>query len=153
VALEGKPRQEGAQLHIQGKRQQITPRVPGPQNTTVSLLAPPPQCVYLQSDPINAPNQPQSEHTHTCFNVQIHLHKHFYTCACLHTLFMPDSETPHPVPAAGQFPLSLHIWENKSQCISLYHLPLQGKGLLLPLLCLGFGFQGRQIVNTAPLKP
>lgn len=71
------------------------------------------------------------------------------TCVCLHTLLtshiLPlQRDSSHHFPTSGKINPSESTW---------HRLPLQRERVLPPLLCLVFGFQRRQGVNTASLKP
>lgn len=79
------------------------------------------------------------------------VHKHTHTCILAHSPILL-TDPLHPVPAKDS---SHHLFTsgkiNPSES-SWHCLPLQGEGLLPPLLCLVFGFQSSQGVNTASLK-
>lgn len=65
----------------------------------------------------------------TNFSPSAHtIHKHTYTCAGSHVLLIPHTDPTQPAPAKGQFPLSPHIWENKSQRINLALPPTLRRG-------------------------
>lgn len=115
-------------------------RVPGPENTQPPVWFP---VCTLTKLCCTRPASSQALAPYTNAPTRVHACPLSHLTATQHSLRLRRVGS-HRLPTSGKINPSESTW---------HCLPLQGEGLLPPLLCLVFGFQSRQGVNTASPKP
>ena len=117
------------------------PEQPGPGYPDLRTTRSPGSCGVLPCKVMLYPTDPDlNTHVHSH---KTHLSVYLHTLLTSHILPLPR-DSSHHFPTSGKINPSEPTW---------HRLPLQRERLLPPLLCLVFGFQRSQGVNTASLKP